>query len=471
MSKGLISNPLDVLLPFQRRYVDDASRFKLWNASRQIGKSFATAGEETLDCVANAATSAGWVVMSAGERQVVEFMDKVQTWAQAFGSALEGYDEFRDSPQALIKRAEAVFPGGVKIIGVPANPNTARGYSRNVHLDEFAFHEKPDDIWRALYPSITNPLRKQKLKIRVTSTPNGKGNKFFDLVDGAPGNGWSLHRTSIHDAAADYHAAGIPFDVEELRRGLDDPEGWAQEYELEFLDSAGVLLPYELLALAESADCLEHKSLDDFGAAPLPLVMGVDFARSRDLSVAWTLAVAGPVGLTFEVLIMENMSTPDQAELLRPRIKHCRRVALDYTGPGVGLGDYLAKDFGEYDPKAHKFGKVELCKFTNALKLEIFPLLRRDMEAGNVKIPESRAIREDLHSVYRVALKGGGVTYRAPHTKDGHADRCTALALGNRARGNLGGGGGAFARVKARGGRSDRFARGMRARRERRVAA
>jgi phage FluMu gp28-like protein len=25
------------------------------------------------------------------------------------------------------------------------------------------------------------------------------------------------------------------------------------------------------------------------------------------------------------------------------------------------------------------------------------------------------------------------VTYRAPHTADGHADRCTALALANRA--------------------------------------
>jgi phage FluMu gp28-like protein len=36
-----------------------------------------------------------------------------------------------------------------------------------------------------------------------------------------------------------------------------------------------------------------------------------------------------------------------------------------------------------------------------------------------------------------VALAGGGVTYRAPHTADGHADRATALALALRATSHL----------------------------------
>jgi hypothetical protein len=41
-------------------------------------------------------------------------------------------------------------------------------------------------------------------------------------------------------------------------------------------------------------------------------------------------------------------------------------------------------------------------------------------------------IREDLHSVQRVAT-ATGVTYRAAHTGDGHADHATALALAVRA--------------------------------------
>ena len=65
----------------------------------------------------------------------------------------------RDSAQALLKTAEIEFPGGSRIIAIPANPNTARGYSANLTLDEFAFHEQPDAIWRAIYPSISNPLK------------------------------------------------------------------------------------------------------------------------------------------------------------------------------------------------------------------------------------------------------------------------------------------------------------------------
>ena len=39
--------------------------------------------------------------------------------------------------------------------------------------------------------------------------------------------------------------------------GLDDIEGWAQEFECEFLDGSNVLLPYDVIALAESADASE----------------------------------------------------------------------------------------------------------------------------------------------------------------------------------------------------------------------
>ena len=104
-------------------------------------------------------------------------------------------------------------------------------------------------------------------------------------------------------------------------------------------------------------------------------------------------------------------------------MKRAQRVSFDYTGPGVGLGDFLVKEFGEYEPQKDKFGKIELCTFTNALKVDMFPKLKMAFDQKTLGIPVSRVIREDLHSVSRVALNGGGVTYRAPHTDDGHADR------------------------------------------------
>ena len=167
--------------------------------------------------------------------------------------------------------------------------------------------------------------------------------------------------------------------------------------------------------------------------APFPLFMGIDFGRRRDLSVAWTLARQGDVQRTVEVLEMDKVSTPEQVERLRPRLRRAQRACLDYTGPGIGMGDYLMKEFGEWNPSQHKYGKIERCTFTSGLKMEIFSKMRMAFERRGVRVPVSKVIREDLHSVSRVTTSTGQISYRASHTADGHADRSTALALALRA--------------------------------------
>ena len=418
------ASPLDILLPYQADWVRDASRFKIGVWARQTGKSFSTAGESVTDCITRKTT---WVTLSAGERQALEWMLKAREWAEAYKISLANYEELRDGAEALLKSAEITWPNGSRLIAIPANPSTARGYSANLTLDEFAFHENPDAIWRAIFPSISNPL-KGEFKLRIVSTPNGLGNKFHDLW--AKPNKYSKHLITIRDAVA----KGLPLDIEELREGLDDPEGWAQEYECEFLDAASVLLPYELIATCEASEITLGAPADYWTVrGENTPVIGIDFGRKRDLTVAWTLERVANIGITKEVLELAKTPTPQQVEILRPRIQKAQRVCLDYTGPGIGLGDYLVKEFGEWDPVAHKFGKIELCTFTVGLKRDIFFKLRMAFEQGAVRIPASRVIREDLHSMARVTTKNGEVTYRAPHTEDGHADRCTALALAVRA--------------------------------------
>src|SRR5262249_27157895 len=127
---------------------------------------------------------------------------------------------------------------------------------------------------------------------------------------------------------------------------------------------------------------------------------------------------------TKEVLCLKNTSTPDQLEILRPRLQRCRKICLDYTGAGVGLGDYLKQAFGS---------KVDLCQFTPGLKAELFPRLRAAFEQRLLRIPISREIREDLHAIPRTVPQSGQITYRPPQTVDGHSDRPTALALALRA--------------------------------------
>ena len=429
-------SPLEILLPYQRRVVDDGARFKIWLASRQIGKSMGLAAEAVRDAAAKKGDM--WVILSAGERQALEFMEKAKQWAEAFSLATADYHEEREHAEALIKSAEIRWANGSRMIALPANPSTARGYSANLILDEFGFHEKPDVIWRGIFPSISNPLR-QQFKLRIASTANGKGNKFFDLWD--KNNGYSKHKTTIHDAVADGLAdkSGKSREefVAELKAGLDDPEGWAQEFECEFLDGSTVLLPYELIALAESSEASEMADPAIFDRRSTKrLVCGVDFGRQNDPTVCITLETVGDVLVVREILRLRGMDTPSQREALHMRIAAASRTSFDYTGPGVGLGDLLAQEFGTWDPDDHKFGKIELCTFTPAFKREIFPKLRRQFEAPTkLRIPISRQHREDLHAMQQV-VTNGQYNYWAPRTKDGHSDECTALALGVRAAGS-----------------------------------
>lgn len=426
-----VASPLSILLPYQNKWVLDGHRFKIGVWARQCGKSFSTACEAVRDSILDAGTM--WVCLSAGERQALEWMEKAKQWAEAFKLAVADYAEDRQGAEALMKAAEIRWGNGSRLVAIPANPKTARGYSANVVLDEFAYHEDPDSIWRAMYPSITNPLKRQ-FKIRIVSTFNGRGNKFFELWEKAQENGYSRHNVSILDAKAQ----GLNVDIEALKAALDDPEGWAQEYENQPLDGSNVLLPYDLIAGAESAEATEFNSVPD--VTGLRFFAGIDFGRQNDPTVCWLLERVGDVLWTREVLVLMKMDTPSQQEILRSRIRLCERISFDYTGPGVGLGDYMAREFGEWKPAAHEFGKVELCTFTSAFKRDIFPKMRKTFESPTkIRIPISRAIREDLHAMQQ-QVHNGAYDYWAPRTREGHSDRCTALALAVRAAGDETGG-------------------------------
>ena len=134
----LTVTPLELLLPYQRAWVQDTARFKLWLKSRQIGGSLAASFEVVADAIE---TGGDWVILSAGERQALEFMDKVNRAASIFCDAVS-YSSGREY-RPEIQKSQLRFPNGARVLALPANPATARGYSANLVLDEFAFHENP----------------------------------------------------------------------------------------------------------------------------------------------------------------------------------------------------------------------------------------------------------------------------------------------------------------------------------------
>lgn len=418
-----MDTPLDILLPYQRDWVDDQSRFKIGCWSRQTGKSFATAAESVRHCMTE---KTSYVCLSAGERQALEWMRKAQEWTEAFELAMQ-YAEVRESgEESLLKSAEIEFPNGSRILALPANPNTARGYSANLILDEFAFHESPDKIWRAIYPSISNPLRGQ-YKLRIVSTPNGKANKFYDLWSKnahVAGRAVNPEKASYSGHLIDIYTAverGLPLDIDELKAGLDDPEGWEQEFLCQFIDEAAILLPYDLIATCES-----DEALDTWPTQLEPgtdYYLGIDIGRKRDLTCAWLVAKQGDVFWTAGVKTFEKTQFHIQLKWFESVLQNrcIRRACVDATGIGAMIAEELGRKFGEY--------RVEECQFSAGFKQDIFEELRRKFQDRTVRIPVSRVIREDLHSLQKLTTSSGNVRYLAPHTDDGHADRSTALAL------------------------------------------
>ena len=410
----------EILMPYQLKWVEDSSRFKIGMWSRQTGKSFATACEAVVDCAAQPkGNSCLWVILSAGERQALEWMEKAKKWTEAVKATVDSYDEIRESANALLSRAEIRFGNGARIVAIPANPDTARGYSANLVLDEFAIHEKPFDIWAAIYPSITNPLNGEK-RLRIVSTPKGRGNKFADLWE--HNETYSKHKVTIEDAVR----MGLPVDLAELRAGVDDPDIWAQEYMCEFIDNTSVLLPYEMIGKCES------NNIADDGQSPV--YIGMDVGRSKDLSVIVTAVKLGDVLSVIDVTELKRMAFNDQLEVLlskagwefgarRPLVNYAnrvKRVCIDSTGIGAMLAEEAARLGG---------GKFEGVNFNVQTKGEMYGLMRRKFEERSIRIPVSRDLREDLHAVQRVVSTGGNVTYSAPRNADGHSDRAAALAL------------------------------------------
>lgn len=397
------------LMPYQQRWVRDASRFKIGMWSRQTGKSFATAAEAVFDCIEK--PNVRWVVLSAGERQALEWMEKAKSWVEAFKRLRHldepVFSEALNAADASLSKADVRFANGSRITAIPANPATARGYSCNLILDEFAIHENPFEIWAAIIPSINSPHGGEK-RVRIVSTPKGRGNKFADLWE--HNDAYSKHKETIEDAVRE----GLKVDIGQMRAAVDDDDIWAQEFMCEFVDNTSVLLPYELIGKCESNE------IADDGKSPL--YVGMDVGRSRDLSVIVTAAKLGDVLAVVDVTVLSHMPFADQLQTLvgKCRDSRVRGVRIDSTGIGAMLAEEATKQLG---------GICQGVQFTVASKGEMYGLLRRRFEERSIRIPVARELREDLHAVQRLVSTGGNVTYSAPRNADGHSDRAAALAL------------------------------------------
>jgi phage FluMu gp28-like protein len=400
-------------------------------------------------------------------------MDKVGQHVQALNVVAQ-FSESNFMEGTSVKQLEVRFPNGSVICGLPANPDTARGYSGHITLDEFAFHADADKIYGALYPTITRGYG-----LEVISTPNGKQGKFYELakaaglVDGEdadPACNWSAHTIDIYQAAAQGLADMVPMSdraldakwlemirlaflerginptarmlrfVAELRSGMDE-EAWLQEMCCQFLSTAENFFPPELVQACIKAGASIDAPLELLASEPGEFFLGIDIGRHQDRTVLWLdrastavvhdLAgreVLKHISTARRVTTLHRTPFQDQLDVMR-EVLHCRksggemlvrRACIDATGMGGPLAEALVAEFG---------GRVEPVVFTAPVKEDLAFRTLRKGQSGEIELPENEAIRRAFGAVKKVVTVGGAIRFDSERTEAGHADEFWAKAL------------------------------------------
>lgn len=441
-AKVIPHNPDALFLPFQQRWVEDQSRLKLMEKSRQIGISWATA-YSAAERTAVAGNRWDQWVSSRDDLQARLFVEDCTKFAQLLHLAASYLGEQVIDDDKKISAYVLHFASGRRIYSMSSNPDAQAGKRGGRILDEFALHPDPRKLWSIAYPGIT-----WGGSLEVISTHRGSRNFFNDLVREAREKGnpkkLSLHRVTLQDALdqgflyklqqtlpADHEVQALDeagyFDY--VRAGCADEESFRQEYMCEPADDDVAFLEYPLITACEYApDVAWEYDLDQAAAARGRLYAGLDIGRKRDLTVLWILERVGDVLHTRKVIRLQNMTKGEQEKEIWPWLALVARGCLDYTGLGIGWGDDAQAKFGTY--------RIECVTFTGRVKEALAYPVRNAMEDRRLRIPYDPKTRAALRSVTKVTTAAGNVRFTAERTADGHADEFWALALAMHAASN-----------------------------------
>jgi len=408
------ARPIVRLLAYQRADVESGARFSWCCWSRQIGKSFTKSLRRLLRGMARRRTQ---VFLSAGDRQSRELMLKAQQHCRALDIASRFVgDKFFEGTS--FRQLTIELPNRVRLIGLPANPQTARGFTGDVFLDEFAMHRDDREIWAAVFPSL---LRGDG-ELDVASTPKGPDNLFAEL---RYNDRFTCSVVTLEDAIK----AGLKINAEEIRRSMNDDALYRQEFGCEFLEESSVFLTCEQIKRVEDPSLGTTLDLAALGACKGDLYCGVDVGRHRDPTVMWVAESLEGVLITRGVRETAGEPFRRQYEALGALLElpGLRRCCIDAGGIGMAMAEAAVEGFGRT--------RVEPVMFTAAVKDELASRLRLRVEEGTIRIPASSSIRNDWHSVRRLAAPAGPARYETARTAGGHGDRFWAACLAVRAAG------------------------------------
>lgn len=450
------------LRPYQDRVFYSQAGVLVLHWGRQIGKSYTLAAWAVKRLLSRPGRLV--TVLSNSRENGAEFIRKCGEISALLGLA---YEEQDLSAGDLIEqmRIECRIQSEARwgrIKALAANPRTARGFSGDLILDEFAFHEDSEAIWDAAEPIISS---QPDFQCRIASTGNGRFNKFYQLA--AVGTDPELDAHGFARSAggckvsrvrrSDAWAAGVQiFDPatreaitpEQARARAFDQRSYDQNYECSFHEENMALLTLELIVAAESAEepaaRIEERrwssaALEYLRGLRGPLGVGIDVGRSRDLTSICVGEREGGILRVRALLRIAGLRLPDQLREIEPllALPNFGRAEIDATGIGLGLAEFAQERAGGSRVGALNFASRERRREAGggahpgdtALVTELMALdLLRAFEDRAIRIPREAALRESLRKPERVQT-ASGVRIAVERDRAGHADEFWSLAL------------------------------------------
>lgn len=396
-------------------------------------------------------------VVSATKIQANKVLDRIRDAFKSMHPSLQ--PEFENENAGYLK-----LKNGCKIYSLSSNPNSARGFTGNVYLDEFAILSMKIsyELWSALYPSITHGGR-----IVTVSTPKGKVGKFFELCSQEIKEDQKINKIIYKINWRD-----IPFIVDGVKnKGLFEglsQEDIEQEYELTFLtDSEEPYFSKDFIMdnyIDVDGNILLYNDYEDLGIPDeyfkdlnKPLEEKYIIAWNKQISHlldnysrfvgAWDIAstnddsifkVAGQVrGTDIYHIIGEfllnkvSTDTTEQAKYIK-RVISCfnlESLCTDYKGLGRGVVDFLcASDGTSYGEEfAEKMDDI-IIKHETTLqnKIDLYSATKQAITSGKRKrrYDGSKYDNDKLKQFSNVYLMGGKLVKK--NGKDDYAD-CESL--------------------------------------------
>lgn len=422
-------------LPYQKRWITDTSQIKIMEKSRQIGISWATAYALVRTVSQDTQRYDAWV-SSRDSIQAKLFLNDCKAFSNILNLAAT---ELNTPIIEASKRTCAYtleFKNKVRIHSLSSNPNAQAGKRGSRILDEFALHVNPQELYSIAYPGIT-----WGGQLEIISTHRGGANFFNQLLQEIRENGnpknISVHRVTLEDALNQGFLTKLKtkLPLEDPRQAMDtsdyynfvkascpDEASFLQEYMCQPMDDAATFLSYELIQ-----PCWYPAG--DAWNVPISVpsrgnfYLGIDIARTGDLSVFWLLESIGSILYTRAAICVRNKTFSEQEAILWELMRtwQVQRVCIDQTGIGYQFAERAIERFGS--------SRVEGVHFTNEIKSVLAHQLRMVFEKRAIRIPNDTELLVDLRSIKKEPTATGGIRFCAQHTKDGHADRFWGLAL------------------------------------------